>query len=116
MAETGKEIGKLNGKWSLLLKIFLGTYPFIVLWAIWVTSSIFELEKFKERGDRFTKDDGNKINVRVARIETELTVVREVENPPPWFKERVDSLEKQMHENFRELARKIDSQRGRNSE
>lgn len=40
---NGKRIGDLNGSWSLLLRFALATYPFVLMWSIWVTTEVFGL-------------------------------------------------------------------------
>ncbi len=38
-----------------MFKILLRTYPFALLWVIWVTVNIFDYQGFKNHGERFTK-------------------------------------------------------------
>lgn len=83
-------IGSLNGKWAMLFKLALASYPFVLAWAVWVTSNIFAAQSFMFSGERFTKSDGlllearmtervatitewkSEILVRLARIEEKL--------------------------------------------
>jgi len=103
-----KEVGQLNGKWSILLRFLLSTYPLVVLWTVWSTSMHYDYISFKERGDRFTKDEGAAVKTQIARMEVRLSTIEAQEMPPIWFKEKVDKLGNDMHDRFRRLEEKID--------
>jgi len=80
-----KEIGSLNGPWSALLRFLLATYPLVILWAVWVTVSITANCSL------------------IAVMQTRLAVVEEVEIPPDWFKQKVEKMSVDMHDNFRRI-------------
>lgn len=45
---TNKQIGELNGQWSVLFRLMLGlnalALPLIVTWAVWVSNSLISIE------------------------------------------------------------------------
>jgi len=45
----------MNGRWGLLMRFMLATYPFVIMWAVWVTSETFINRAFRNVGDRWTK-------------------------------------------------------------
>lgn len=80
-----KTIGSLNGPWAILLRIMLGTYPFVMMWAIWVSKSLFELHAFAGSGARFSLQDAYSMERRLEeKFETEYrmlsSTLREFEN------------------------------------
>lgn len=56
-----KPIGELNGGWALLLKILLGSYPFLLAWASWVTVNVIVLS-----ANEFTSSDGYQLQATVS--------------------------------------------------
>ena len=59
MPRTSSAVGELNGKYALLFKINMALIPIIflkiMLWGTWVTVSLFDLQGFKNHGERWTK-------------------------------------------------------------
>lgn len=51
-------IGQMNGWWGMLLRFMLATYPIILSWGVWVTTSTVLNNEFRGRGDRFTGTPG----------------------------------------------------------
>lgn len=47
-------IGQMNGWWGMLLRFMLITYPLVLSWSGWITTSTVLNNEFRERGDRFT--------------------------------------------------------------
>lgn len=60
-----KQIGALNGPWSIMLRFMLATYPLVMMWAVWVTSQTFANQAFRLAGDRFTREDAVRMEVRI---------------------------------------------------
>jgi len=86
-----KKVGQLNGPWSVLLRFLLATYPLIIVWAVWVTSSI-------------------SINCAdIAVINSRLYAVEKIEIPPSWFKEQVHQLGVDQHNSFIRLEKQLES-------
>ena len=92
---SNKPIGQLNGRWALLLKVALGTYPVIlaaaVTWSVWVTANIFELRAFAQQGPRWTAKDAE-IQTAVVKEWVEDKFSNEV--PPKPVTERLTRLER----------------------
>ena len=96
-----KEIGQLNGPWSILLRIALASWPpmlvVVVTWGIWVTKNQFEDKAFRESGDRFTQMDGAALKAEVYE--------RLAAQPPPEWRERIIRIETAQLEIIRGLTR-----------
>lgn len=52
MTKSDSRIGGLNGKWAILFKVAIATYPVFVTialpWCIWVTVQTFDNKAFRE--------------------------------------------------------------------
>lgn len=90
-ASHPQPIGNLNGPWSILLRIFLGTYPVVLAWAVWVTNNQFQDIAFRNNGDRFTREDAVQMELRIMGKFSEL--------PPQDWRDRIKSLESVVQEN-----------------
>ena len=92
---SNKPIGQLNGRWALLLKVALGTYPVIlaaaITWSVWVTANIFELRAFAQQGPRWTAKDAE-LQTAIIKAWTEGRFKAEV--PPKVVVERLIRLER----------------------
>jgi hypothetical protein len=92
---SNKPIGQLNGRWALLLKVALGTYPVIlaaaITWSVWVTANIFELRAFAQQGPRWTAKDAE-LQTAVVKEWVEDKFRNEV--PPKPVTERLVRLER----------------------
>lgn len=95
-------IGNLNGKWGVLFKILLGTYPFVIMWGGWVTKSVFEtradLDSFASAGDRFSLQDAYSLE---RRIDQKIDTL-----PPEEWKIKVNAIERENY-TLREENRKL---------
>ena len=80
-----REIGSLNGPWSVLLRFLLATYPLVILWAVWVTVSI------------------TANCAMLAVLDTRLYAVEKIEVPPSWFQQKVERMSVDMHNNFNRM-------------
>ena len=83
-------IGQLNGKWGMLLKVALATYPFVLAWAVFVTVNIFELKAFASAGPRWTKVDAE---LQEKTIHEWVSAKIAAEVPPRQVIQRLDRLE-----------------------
>lgn len=63
------DIGRLNGKWAILMRVLLATYPFLLLWAAWITREQVLDTDFRQRGDRWTLQQGEENVRRIERLE-----------------------------------------------
>ena len=77
--DKGKKIGDLNGRWAFLQKWFLISWTPLVVgvisWLAWMTSSVFELQKFADRGDRFTQQEGAVLERRITVNENNIVAL-----------------------------------------
>lgn len=64
------DIGRLNGKWSVLMRVLLATYPILLAWAAWVTREQVLDTDFRQRGDRWTMQQGEENQRRIERLES----------------------------------------------
>jgi len=92
---SNKPIGQLNGRWAMLLKVTLATYPVIlagaITWSVWVTVNIFELRAFAQQGPRWTAGAGTDATA-VVKEWVERKFKDEV--PPKTVIERLTRLER----------------------
>jgi len=95
VADHPNRIGQLNGKWSVLLRLALASYPLVLAWSVWVTTNIFADQAARNATDKFTMNDGAKlradmveriadttkpmqvIDARLVRVETKLDTLLE---------------------------------------
>lgn len=59
------KIGQLNGKWAMLFKVAMSTYPLILAWGVWVTTEIYASREV--RGQVVTKDGFKDFQVSVEK-------------------------------------------------
>ena len=83
-------IGGLNGRWKLLFKLALATYPLLIAWAGFITSETVINRYFRQQGDRVTPTDVHSLEMRLeARI---------AGLPPRDWRTRIESLETKVDE------------------
>lgn len=90
-------IGMLNGKWSLLLRIALASYPLILAWCVWVTKNEFEDIAFRTQGDRFSYSDSLKLR---ADIEDKINKL-----PSQDWRDRIIAMEVNQQVMIKQLTR-----------
>ena len=88
MADTSNKVGDLNGKWSLLFKLALATYPMVLGWSGWVT-----VEMITMKANRFTIQDGI---AQHEQYRTELSAHADHGHPPKWVEASVQDLKVRM--------------------
>ena len=86
-------IGELNGRWALLIKVMLATYPIVVsgqlAWATWVTSNVFHLQPDKPR---YTFADAERQHAQMWRaFDARMDAL-----PPDDWRDRILSTERQL--------------------
>lgn len=58
---VGREIGQLNGWWSMLLKLFLLAFPVVLVWmglfTAWVVRETYATQAFRESPERVSRND-----------------------------------------------------------
>lgn len=101
MSERGGEhpgkIGQLNGKWALLFKVALASYPFVIAWAVWMTHNQYEDNAFRMSGERFTKTD--------ALVLKESLIEKINAAPSTEWRERIADIDKRSQETLNRLIR-----------
>ena len=90
-------IGELNGKWSILFRLALATYPFLITWCVWVTVQEFQDIAFRNAGGRFSETDG-------ARLKAEL-IEKINAMPSQEWRDRIINIERDQREIARALVR-----------
>ena len=93
-------IGQLNGRWAMLLKVGLATYPILLAagltWATWVTASVMELNTFMRGGPRWTEKDAQ---IQTGVIQQWVDTRIEAKVPPVAVVARLVALEAITREN-----------------
>jgi hypothetical protein len=93
-------IGQLNGRWAMLLKVGLATYPILLAagltWATWVTASVMELNTFMRGGPRWTEKDAQ---IQTGVIQQWVDARIEAKVPPVAVVARLVALEAITREN-----------------
>ena len=86
MAEKDdSSVGSLNGKWAVLLKFALATYPMVVMWAVWASSEIVTIT-----ATRFDIRDGIALRTElVAKIRDHAADG----HPQPWVRDQLTRLQ-----------------------
>ena len=91
---TQAKVGELNGRWALLLKVGLATYPIVLVlaisWAGWVTKETLRTIAFRDAGPRWTETAS-----RLRRAQLREWVVEYVAQnvPPQAVRTRLSALE-----------------------
>lgn len=93
--ELAAKSSPLNGPWTVVLKVALATYPFVILLAAWITRETFFNMSVREK--TFTKEDSLRLEMRLMEKIASL--------PPPDWRARVMQLEKTVEENKGRLIR-----------
>lgn len=59
---AGRPVGEWNGKWGAAIKLAVMQAnivgPLLLAWFVWATPNIIKNSEFREKGDRFTREDG----------------------------------------------------------
>lgn len=95
MSEPSKTIGNMNGPWAIMLRVFLGSYPLVLGFGVWLVKSIHALDKrhtqlqaeqsvFMSKGDRFSLQDAYSLERRIDARFDDL--------PPADWREKVENL------------------------
>ena len=53
--------------WNVLSKFMFATYPVIMAWAVWVTSETYANREFRNAGNRFTLEQGLRLELDLRR-------------------------------------------------
>jgi len=75
------KIGEMNGRWAVLLKFVLATYPVVLVWAGWIQTSLHNVDNRVTaiEASRFTASDGAALRDRVmekANVPPTIVVYR----------------------------------------
>lgn len=72
-----KRIGNMNGPWAIVFKFALATYPFFIVWSVWVTGNVYDYIGWKGKGERFTAGDGQIIVTKMhEEVRSEQATMR----------------------------------------
>jgi hypothetical protein len=118
----------MNGfskRWTVILKVILVFWTVAIAPAVpvgaWVVKSTILNNDFREKGERWTDSDGERLRAELFRIASDLrseshTMVEELERrilekiallpPEPWAK-RIESVDKEVRENSIKIERGI---------
>lgn len=99
MAESerhmSKTIAQMNGPWAVGFKLMLLTYPILfgalIGWGTWVTKELIITSEFRNRGDRFTTADAERMR---REIDGQFAAL-----PPKDWRDKYASMERQLMDN-----------------
>ena len=101
-----EKIGDLNGWWGMWFKLALATYPFLMMWATWVTYETMSNQYFRLSGELFTRSAASQlrseikddmrgevrmVNESLARLDTRIDSL-----PPDEWRARIVQVEREV--------------------
>lgn len=99
-----KTIGRMNGGWAFLLKLFLAVFPVALtmgsIFGVWVAKNIYAFQAFQNEGDRWTPVDAHK-------QEDEIKEWVEEHYPPDDLTEDVKEVKQDVKVGFRDVNQEL---------
>lgn len=92
----------MNGIMVIFCSIAVGLSGWCLKTVVSVSEQIAEM-----RGNRFTSGDGLEVWKAIHQLRADMAVIPK-DNPPAWFKERVDKLENTLQDSITKVDTKIE--------
>jgi hypothetical protein len=103
-----------NSIWNILWKINQIAVPVLIAWGVWVTKSVFAVDAWMDKGDRFTQSQALRMELE---LRSEIQKSREIASandlmiierlnamPPQDWKDRIMRIERSMEDSGKLLA------------